>query len=89
MEEPLKKTMTYEEKFDIAIAKLKKMSDKHPAMVWYSEAKFLYSLLPELVAMLELGKQYNIDSFTFEEDIAAHWEHIQFVNKVVGEKISE
>ena len=81
-----KDEMTYDEKFDIAIAKLTKMGDRHPSMVWYSEAKFLYSLIPELIAMLELGKQFNIDRLTHEDDIAAHLEHIDFVNKIVGEK---
>jgi hypothetical protein len=78
--------MTYDEKFDLAIAKLTKMANKHPSMVWYSEAKFLYSLIPEMIAMLELGKQFNIDQFTHEEDISAHLEHIDFVNKVIGVK---
>jgi hypothetical protein len=80
-----KEHMTYDEKFDIAIAKLTKMADKNPSMVWYSEAKFLYTLLPEMIALLELGKQFDIDQFTHEEDISAHLEHIDFVNKIVGE----
>jgi hypothetical protein len=78
--------MTYDEKFDLAIAKLTKMADKHPSMVWYSEAKFLYSLLPELIAFLELGKQFGIDKFTHEEDLAAHLEYMHFVDKVLGVK---
>lgn len=78
--------MTYDEKFDAAIAKLEKMNDHHPSMVWYSEAKFLYTLLPELIDLLKLGKQFDIDRLTHEEDIAAHIEYIQFVDKIVGEK---
>ena len=81
--------MTYDEKFDEAIAKLEAMNNHPPAMVWYSEAKFLYTLLPELIAFLKLGKQFNIDQLTHEDDIAAHLEHIDFVNKIVGEKIDE
>jgi hypothetical protein len=42
-----------------------------------------------MIAMLELGKQFNIDKFTHEEDISAHLEHIDFVNKIVGEKVDE
>jgi hypothetical protein len=78
--------MTYEEKFDAAIAKLEAMNNHHPSMVWYSEAKFLYTLLPELIGFLKLGKQFNIDDFTHEDDIAAHWEYIQLVDKIVGAK---
>jgi hypothetical protein len=78
--------VTYEEKFDLAIAKLENMNDRHPSMVWYSEAKFLYTLLPELIELLKLGKQFQIDKLTHEEDIAAHWEYIQFVDKIVGEE---
>ena len=77
--------MTYEEKFDLAITKLEKMNDHHPSMVLYSQAKFLYTLLPELIELLKLGKQFQIDKLTHEEDIAAHWEYIQFVDKIVGE----
>jgi hypothetical protein len=78
--------MTYDEKFDKAIAKLEAMNDHHPSMVWYSEAKFLYTLLPELIDFLKLGKQFQIDSLTHDEDLAAHLEYIQFVDKIVGEK---
>jgi hypothetical protein len=84
-----KEPLTYDQKFSLAIAKFKKLGNKHPAMVWYSEAKFLYSLIPELIELLELGKQFNIDKLTHEEDIAAHIEYIHFVDKVVGEKIDE
>jgi hypothetical protein len=78
--------MTYDEKFDKAVAKLEAMNDHHPSMVWYSEAKFLYTLLPELIALLKLGKQFQIDKLTHEEDIEAHIEYIQFVDKIVGEE---
>lgn len=78
--------MTYEEMFDKAIAKLDAMNNHHPAMVLYSEAKFLYTLIPELIGVLELGKQFNIDKLTHEEDIEAHREIIDFVTKIVGEE---
>lgn len=78
--------MTYDEKFDLAIAKLEKMADKNPNMVWFSEAKFLYSLIPTLIDLLKLGKQFDIDKLTHKEDLDAHWEHIQFVNAIVGYK---
>jgi hypothetical protein len=78
--------MTYDEKFDEAISKLEAMNTHHPSMVWYSEAKFLYTLLPELIDFLKLGKQFQIDKLSHEEDIAAHWEYIQFVDKVLGVK---
>lgn len=78
--------MTYEEMFDEAIAKLTKMNDHHPAFVMYSEAKFLYTLLPELIGVLELGKQFNIDKLTHEEDIEAHRELINLVTKIAEAK---
>lgn len=80
-----KEPLTYDQKFDLAIAKFKKMGNRHPSMVWYSEAKFLYSLIPELIEIMELGKQFNIDKFTHQEDIDAHMEYIHLVNKVIGE----
>jgi hypothetical protein len=39
-----------------------------------------------LIAFLELGKQFGIDKFTHEEDLAAHLEYMQFVDKVLGVK---
>lgn len=81
--------MTYEEKFDKAISKLSSMNNHHPAFVMYSEAKFLYKLLPEMIGILELAKQFNLDKLTHEEDIEANREFINFVNKIVGEETDE
>jgi len=53
--------------FDEAIAKLDKMNDHHPSMVWYAEAKFLYTLIPDLIEILEWAKQlpYQVEQENF------------------------
>lgn len=81
--------MNYDDKFDLAISELTRMSEHSVNHISYAEAKFFHSLLPEVIGVLKLGKQSDIDKLTDEEDIAAHQELIDLVNKIVGEVIDE
>jgi hypothetical protein len=81
--------VNYDEKFELAIDELTKMSEHSVNRVSYAEAKFLHSLLPEIIGVLRLGKQSDIDKLSNDEDIAAHQELIDLVNKIVGEVIDE
>jgi hypothetical protein len=80
--------VNYDEKFELAIDELTKMNEHSINRISYAEAKFLHSLLPEIIGVLRLGKQSDIDKLT-GVDIAAHQELIDLVNKIVGGVIDE
>lgn len=66
-----------EELFQEAINVLNKMNDHHPPMVWYSEAKLLYKLIPDIVDILEWARKLPYQP---EQEI-----FINLLEKIIGE----
>ena len=76
-------------KLNKALRKLKSLNNHNPQVVWYSEAKFLYGLLPELIAFLETAKELGLGNLESEDD-RVKWESFsELVDKIVKEKIDE
>jgi hypothetical protein len=46
-------SLSNREKIQLAIEKLNAMTDHHPSMIFYSEAKVLYNAVPAIVSLLE------------------------------------
>lgn len=75
MIEPSDEELT--ELFETAIDILNKMNDHHPTMVWYSEAKFLYKLIPDIVDILTWARELPYQP---EQEV-----FINLLEKIIGE----